>query len=516
MKTRIIAMLLVLVMLIMTLASCGGKDTPDETKAPASTTSGGTDLSKWDEVNFQGNSITVSLNDYEFAYVRSAGSTNSIKYVKGPDNYTTDAVQNAVFDRNKKAADMLGLNVYYQECDRYNANADNTLSVIESFVLSDLEDSPDIVSTMSYGVVRAGIKGLLYNALLTDKENYFDLTANGWYTDFMYENTLDESKIFLLAGDYFIDILRYAYGIMVNLDMYDEVFASEGGSESLFDLVEAGEWDYDELKRSIEMAFVDAGSIGQYDDADIFGAVNHDSWIVRTTFSTSGLDIFENDENGNVRYITDITDVHNYVDDMIDLVTTEGFYLDSAKGTNYEHTDVFVEGRALFALDAPVLNMEGTLIQNMDDKVGIIPYPKYKEDGKYGALVSDNGNVGGILYNSEKFTECSAYLQMMAETSNTGKGSLIYEYFDIALKYKLSATPKQVSMLELIRAGVCSPKSILYDGYFAKSKGLTSYRKLIDISLASGVNTFSSDWNSQIGAISKALEETLLTYGQQN
>ncbi len=559
MKKRIIALLLVLAMLALALASCGdGKNpevtdeptatttkAPDTPDAPATTTKGGAattakpqggdtpaatttkapavttaapELDWWEDVNYNGESIIISLSNYEPAFVISAGATNGIKYIKGPDAYTTDSVQNAVYDRNNKVVDQLGLTVTYQECNQYNSSPDNTLTVIENFVLADLEDSPDIVNTMSYGVVRAGIKGLLYNALDTSRENYFDLSANGWYSDFMYENTLDESKIYMLAGDYFIDTLRYAYGILVNIDMYDEVFASEGGSDSLFELIKAGDWTYDEYKRCIQNAYVDAGTAGQLDAEDTFGAINHASWLTRASFSTSGLDVFTTDENGKIAYITDITDVHNFVDDLISLTKTEGFYLNMSGGpnTSLNQNETFTNGKALFNSEAPILTLEGTLIQNMDDSAGLIPYPKYSPDTEYGALLSDNGNVGGILYSSDKFTECSAFLQMSTELSNGGRGTLVYEYYDVTLKYKLSATPAQVTMLELIRDGITSPKSMLYDNYFAKSVGMQSYGTLMNQCLASGMNSFASSWESQIGAVQGSLESTLTTYGQQD
>ena len=517
MKTRIIAMLLVFSMIVISLASCGGKN-PDVTENEGANTTVAQEDSKWKDVNFNGESIIISLSTHEPPEVATAGSTNSIKFIKGPDAYTTDAVQNAVYDRNNKVSRALGLNIEYQECDQYSNSADNTLVVIENFVLADLEDSPDVISTMGYGMVRAGIKGMLYNALLDNKENYFDLTTDGWYTDFMYENTLDESKIFVLAGDYFIDVLRYGYGVLVNLDMYNDVFASEGGSETLFKLVESGDWTFDEVKRSIQMAYVDSGEIGKYDAEDTFGAVNGAAWFVRTSFAVSGLDIFSTDENGKLSYITDITDVHNFVDYFIDLTSTNGFYLNITGGPNkrYEPLDIFIEGRSLFSFDALILSMEGSLLQNMDDSVGLLPYPKYTPDLEYGSLVSDNANVGGILYNSDKFTECSAYLQMSAEESNGGKGTLIYEYYDVTLKYKLSATPEQVSMLEYIRNGLCSPKSFLYDNYFAKNAGMNTYSGVMYPSLATGTNTFASDWQAQYSAIQSSLESTIATYGQQN
>ena len=517
MKTRIIAMLLVLSMIVVSLASCGGKN-PDVTENEGANTTVAQEDSKWKDVNFNGESIIISLSTHEPPEVVTAGSTNSINFIKGPDAYTTDAVQNAVYDRNNKVSRALGLNVEYQECDLYSNSADNTLTVIENFVLADLEDSPDVISTMGYGMVRAGIKGLLYNALLDNKENYFDLTTDGWYTDYMYENTLDESKIFVLAGDYFIDVLRYGYGVLVNLDMYDEVFASEGGSESLFALIEEGGWNYDEVKRCIEKAYVDNGTIGQLDEEDTFGAINHASWLFRSTFATSGVDLFETGADGKIQYVQDTTEIHNFVDDLLDLVKTDGFYLNVSGGPNKNlaYTAKFVEGKSLFAFDAPVLALEGTYLQNMDDKAALIPYPKYTPDTEYGALISDNGNVGGILYNSDKFTECSAYLQMSTEASNAGKGSLIYEYFDVTLKYKLSNTPEQVAMLEYIRDGLCAPKMLLYDNYFAKSVGMKTIGTVVNESLANGSNTFASTWQSQIEAIQSSLASTLVTYGEQN
>ena len=521
MKTRIIAMLLVLCMVVLALASCGGKKTPDTTEKPIGGQTGTKDSGeeKWNDVDFGGETIIISLSTYEPSWILDVGASNSIKYIKGPDAYTTDSVQNAVYDRNTKMAKELNLDVIYQSCEQYNADCDNTLTVIENFVLADLEDSPDVVNTMSYGVVRAGIKGMLYNALTKDYENYFDFSSDGWYSDFMYENTLDESKIFILAGDYFIDVLRYGYAMLVNLDMYDEVFASEGGSASLFELIKAGDWNYDEAKRCIEKAYVDAGTIGQLDQEDTIGAINHYSWTIRSTFATSGIELFETGADGKLQYVEDTTEIHNYVDAMLDLTSADGFYLNAGTGSankNWDPMKAFTTGNVLFSFDAPVLALEGSILQNMDDKAALVPYPKYTPDVEYGALISDNGNVGGILYNSDKFTECSAYLQMAAEESNDGKGTLIYEYFDITLKYKLSNTPEQVSMLEYIRDGLCAPKMLLYDNYFAKSVGMKTFGTIVNASLASGTNTFASSWESQIGAVQGALDATLETYGQQN
>ncbi len=506
-------------MLVLALASCGGNKTPDVTNKPSGgdvTTGGQADENKWKNVNFDGETIIISLSNQTRDAVTAMGATNAVKYIQGPDNYTTDPVQNAVYDRNLKVMNQLGLNVEYQLCEQYTYNPDDALKVIENFVLADLEDSPDIISATSYGIIRGGIKGYLHNALSTEQENYFDLTEeNGWYPEFMYENTLDESKIYMLTSDYFIDVLRCAYGVMVNLDMYDELFAAEGGTDSLFEMIEAGNWNYDEFMRCVDTAYVDNAPVGQIDENDVLGAINAPSWLARASFSASGLDIFETAEDGSLRYIEDITDVHNFVDKLINLTKTNGFYLNLDKGPlpRVSNTAVFMNGNVLFGTDSYVLTLEGTQIQNMDDKSGIIPYPKYNPDEPYRSLVSDEATVGGVLYNSDKFTECSAFLQMATEESNGGVGTLIYEYYEVTLKYKLSSTPQQVTMLEYIRSGLTCPKAILLDNFFAKNIGASTVGALFNQSLGSGMNTFASDWESQYDAVQGSLETTAASYG---
>ena len=519
---RIVCILLIICMIALTLSSCAGGN-PVETNSPTgdntSTDAQGTS-SKWDDVNFNGESIIVNISNLTYSAALSAGAENAVKYIIGPDSYTTDPVQNAVYDRNKNVTEKLGLEITYQLCEQYDGNDPNkALTVIETFVLADLEDTPDIVGATSYGIVRAGIKGHLHNALSTDKENYFEITEEtGWYPDFMYENTLDNSKLYLLAGDYFIDVLRFAYATFVNLDMYDEVFASEGGSESLFELIESGNWNYDEFKRCVNMAYVDGGEIGALDDADTFGAINAPHWLARCAFANSGLDIFETTEDGKLRYVEDITDVHNFIDDLLALGNTSGFYLNlpsymGAVMPQLNEIEVFMDGRALFCTDAYVLSLEGTALQNMDDKAAIIPFPKYNSDNNYSALVSDCATVGGVLYNSDKFTECSAFLQMATEESNGDAGTLLYEYYEIALKYKLSSTPQQVTMLEYIRNGLTCPKSVLLDNYFAKNVGLDTFANQMTKALIAGVNSIASSWDSQYSAVQGSLESTVANYG---
>ena len=516
---RILSLMLVFVMALSALVACGGDKDPADTKKPIGPNQQVTVDPKWDGVNFDGEEIIVGINETMNAYLTAAGSDNGIKYIQGPDGYTTDSVQNAVYDRNIKVTSALGINPKYIYMDHSaGGSADYQAEMIESYVLADLEDSPDLVAWTSYGLVRAGIKGQLYNALTKDeKANYFDIKfENGWYEDFMYENTLDKNKLFILAGDYFVDVLRYACGVMVNIDMYNDLFASEGGIESLYETVEAGAWDYDELERTAAAAHIDSGVIGTADDADTFGIVSDYSWYVRNFFCSAGLDVFE-EKDGKISYIRDIGEIHTFVDKLLEIAYADYTKNPYPYSKTYGKTEAFIRNGALFNLDSPLLTLEGTNIRNMNQKVGILPYPKYYSDASYKAMILDGANTGGILYNSDKFVPCSAFVQLMCEESNGGKGTVIYEYYEVTLKYKYTVDPGQIRMLEIIREGVCSPKAMLYDNYIPKTAGGGSlqYREVIDKSLNANSNTFTSDWESQYDPVQKRLEEVVATFGDQ-
>ena len=80
MKTRIIAMLLVLCMVVLALASCGGDKTPDTTQKPSGSQTGNVTEgeNKWADVDFGGETIIISLSNYEPSYLTTAGASNGI------------------------------------------------------------------------------------------------------------------------------------------------------------------------------------------------------------------------------------------------------------------------------------------------------------------------------------------------------------------------------------------------------------------------------------------------------
>ena len=535
---RILCLILALSFVLTAFAACREKETDTTTKPSQTTKPSGDD--KWKDVSFKGKKFHIWINDYMGdADARAAGADVCLNYMRGIDD-TGEAGSNTVlveaterYDRVLGILDLEKSNVRYTMAG-WKGNCDTILPDVQAVVTANAKDGPSLVIHENYGIVRAGITGLLYNVYDKDQDNYFDLTHKGWYLDMMEENTIDKNKIYMLFGDFFIDQFRMAYGVLANTTKIEEKYrpdgASNGGVAALFDHVLNGTWTYETMMSIADVCRQDNG--GEWDNASIMGVIGS-PWCLRSFFSTSGLDVFQKDENGNVSYITDIGDVHTWLDTFLNM-EKEPWFSFSWKETTYSSSSSlnpsredastsFAQGRAAFAIGQAVVTYESALIQNMNDNCAFLPDPRYYSEVEstefndikklYGAMTSDNANSGGILLNakSSDFTLASAFLQLMAENSE----SFMEEYYETNLMIKVnqSDSQQQVQMIQIIHDGICSPMSMLYDNYCAKSISLRTYGALMQNSLFNKSNSFASDWQSEIEAKKTKWSKIVANFG---
>ena len=507
---RLIALLLLLCMLPLGLLACGGEDDDDDT------TRSNVDLSKvdpkWENVNLPDVTLYIAINKDVNDSVKDAGAGNALGYLKGPDDkgMLSRSDYKAAYERHELVCNVLGLkqgkNLVYTDI-AWNGYPNETLEAIQDFNAADMTNTPNVIIHQNYGMVRAGILGEFYNALDKDETNYFDFSTKGWYLDMMKENTLDDEKIYMLMGDYFIDQFRFAYGVLVNTAMIEDIMKYDGGMEGLYQMVEDGEWTYDELMNIASLGYKSSDTGAEL----VMGVIGHGSWTARTFFASSGLDVFtKNQTTGQVEYVSDIGPIHDWLDRMITMQAQDHFdhsWIANPKNTNRDTpTKTFINGGAVFAVSQHVLSFEGANIQNMTDPASILPTPKYvPENGvndfntNYKALTSDHAGSGGILISSDpgQFTAASAFIQLMTEESE----EFFVQYYDVGLKHRENAAGVgHIKMLDYIHNGICSPMSFLYDNYCARSCGDADVRVHSDMfqeMITAGTNTFQSSWNAQ-------------------
>ncbi len=539
---RVFCLLLALSFVLTAFAACGEKETDTTTKPSKTTTASQSQddpPDKWKDVSFKGEKLHIWISDFMAdADARAAGASSCLIYMRGLDD-SDDAGSNTVLveatERYDKVLGILDLeksDVQYTPAG-WKGDGNTILSDIQAVVAANQKDGPSLIIHANFGLVRAAITGLLYNVYDKDQDNYFDLTNKGWYLDMMEENTIDKSKIYMLFGDYFIDQFRLSYGVLANTTKIEEKYrpsGKTGGTAALFAHVLDGTWTYETMMEIADAVRQDTG--GEWDSRSIMGVIGS-PWCIRSLFSTSGLDVFQRDENGKPSYITDISEVHDWLDTFINMEKEPWFsyyWQDTANSgspvmnPNRETASTtFAEGRAAFTLGQAVVTFESPLIQNMHNSCAFLPSPRYHEEVEstefddvkklYGALTSDIANGGGILITakSKDFTLGSAFFQLMAENSE----SFMEEYYETNLMIKVnqSNSQQQMQMIRIVHDGICSPMSMLYDFYCATSAQLNTYLHLMRRSLNNKSNTFSSDWASELAAKSAQWDKIVENFG---
>ena len=464
---KLLSILLALCMLCGILVSCDGdNDVPTGDDKYDGT---------WESLDFGGAKLTVSVsaNDPDETTFQNSGI-----YMKGPDNAaTSEPVQKKVLARNKKVAEHLDMTIEFQTTDwRYN----QILPHLELLVAGDAEDAPDVYNNDMWALFRAMMNGYLWNvtdpgrdAKGNEVKSYFDLDNRCWYQEYMQGATFSKDKLYILVGDYNIDIVRWAWVMFVNVDRWDATFGGlteEDGwgfntYESACEYIDdTHAWYYDDLIALSDMAHID-GVGGVVDKTDLedeqigLFLMSHASRLF--TYG-SGHSIFEWTKNdkavgeceGVPAMITDTSDMVKVGVKFTELYNAKGVYnFPDVNGSAEDCIYNFISGKAVMSM-ANLGEMESADMRNAGFRRGILPFPSYSpEIGDLTTLVHDQAEVSVILNNANSFAMASAYLQYVNEEST----EILNFYYDEVLKFKYNDSRGARNMIDLVTETVTTP-----------------------------------------------------------
>ena len=207
-KTKILCLLLVLATLLSLLAACNTDHVVSD--------GGDREGDSWNGVDFGGQTVKMSVSTNQCSECTFPAADI---YTKGPDTAGSNEVVKEVLARNTEAKNTLGITIEYVETDLHFSEV---LEDIRSIVQTSSKSSPDIYNNDMYGLCRAMVDGLLWNVKKPGEtvKSYFNFEADGWYHEFMKGCTFDQNKYYTFAGDYFIDMIRMAWVLYVNHDIF--------------------------------------------------------------------------------------------------------------------------------------------------------------------------------------------------------------------------------------------------------------------------------------------------------
>ncbi len=459
-KTKLLGFVLLLAVLVSSLSilsSCnkpggGGKET----------VSGLAGEGQWySDVDFRGDKLRIdqSINVWN----TTSSIDNAAKYTQGPQQKGEDEVQNLCYDRNLTVEATLNLtldfrttNLKYNEIMPYYDNLFSTATV------------PDIIINDVYPVLPMALNGQLVNVKNTNTskygQNYFNFDAvigeedqECWYDYFMEGLTLDENKIYAVAGDYFMDVIRSAHCLYMNTELFMTKIAPGSNWSDVSDFynhVERRLWTFDDIANMAFLAWDDGvgTSEGITDEEDVLGLLfNSGAGLFPFVFGAQ-IDVVVEGQNG-LQINQSSQQVSNFVEKLLVLTDSDGVL--PVDNSTFDFRQKFISNEALFVNTYWMGDLEFSSFKNMEKKAAIV-YPMAKKTvGEYRTYVHDSAEIGYIPVNAmtpNRFSTASAFLQLVTELSTP----IIDVYFNEALKYRDNTDSAAVKMLDVIHETIDS------------------------------------------------------------
>lgn len=449
MKTKkLVILLLVAAMLTATFAACGN-GTENETQE-AVANNGETietveteEVDPFADVDLGGVDIRMMVSDREID-----GMASSITAIQHEEELTGEVVSDAVYNRNLMVEEMLNIKL------SFTANPDietEIPSTIQQLITAG-DDAYELIIHELFPLATLSVSNHFYNVYDVP---YLDFTKDYWYEDYMRDVSFDsDTQRYILAGDYFLDILRSAHALYFNKDRFTDLY---GAPEDLYDLVLEGGWTYDVFLTYANGAYQDVNGDGQHDAGDQYGYSTNGYWgpiipwvigadITFLEYKDDGAPYFAMNNERSVKLLERLNEI---------------FHGDATYNFGGDFWDAFINGQSLFGGYLRVAHME--TFRDMEADLGVLPIPKMDDTQEsYITSSHDTTSIGVIPVTCTKLSEIGAVLEVMSRESAE---SVIPAYYETSLKTKYVRDDQSAQILDLIRQNISCVFPVAFGNY---------------------------------------------------
>ena len=509
MKKKIICLLLSVLMLLscgLVLASCS--DPADDDEVPEGVDVGD-ESSWWRQVMYEETELRFQLTECPDAGLHP----NTKRLLQGDedaslgrplDDLIATRNDNAYFNTNVKVS----YNYYGTDTAVYGWS--NAMNTIYTEVQNKSDYSPDIYCNFMSDMLGTSLKGSFANLLSESRNsagagtvsNFFkpDETINnegyehsGYMSDLMSSLTLSDEKFYIIASDYFVDLIRAFFVVPVDKTLYNSIASkmiddlNEDGVTDMndfFEEIKNNDWTYERLREYCEeIADDDGNAVWELKDDTLGWAL--DSWggmMGSGLMYTTDLVIIEkkwNDDEFMWEYNYPETNekLEKFVGEVYKIFhDTPGTVAIYEKDAVSKIADAFIEHKLLFGGIVTVGSLENADYQAMKGTgggFGIVPVPVYTNldengdkvtEAPYQTQIHTTGGAGGISVITKKFTQCSAFIQYQSTHST----EILNEYYENNLTADVSdGLEGNVYMMQYIRENVRTSFDKLFEDAIA-------------------------------------------------
>jgi len=262
---------------------------------------------------------------------------------------------------------------------------------------------------------------------------YIDLDAEWWNRDVM-DQLRPGKNYYYCVSDYTIPV---PFAVYFNKDM-----VTDYNLENPYTLVREGKWTMDVMFDMGLTVAQDVDGDGKYSDGDIVGLAEHSGSLYVNFMHGAGQFISTRDDSGRI-YVDMNTDLmYSIIEKFHTYLMQPCAALETAEG-KFDAPYGMLGGNLLFRLNSIAM---GHHYRDVEENIGILPYPKFDENQK--EYISLNwGGLMGIPSSIQNTEMVGAVLELLAwESENT----VIPAYYDVMLDGKLARDEDSVEMLDLL------------------------------------------------------------------
>lgn len=408
--------------------------------------------------------IDVDYDDRPFRILTStnaasAGMGNSNTLIEGEQLSTPTVLNDAVLERNVVVEEKLGVKL---EFTQLNVDYNGVFDKIRSYAMGGL-DEYDLVINDLFPFANLSIEGYFLNVYDPSFTGFDFENKSYWYKEYMDDLCLVDGYQFLLAGDYFIDIIRSAHLLLFNKNMYELRHGDESSNE-VYEWVLNYEWTYEKMLEMITDMYDDKDASGTKNYGDQYGLAILELWgssigfvvsadphfVTRDEFGTPAITLGENDNRAAdlTEWLTKLA----YSDDACFGLTSDAQILED-----------FTNRLSLICDYQRLGSLENAILHDMQDDPGVLPYPMlYAEDKQYNTATHDTTELGAILKTSPASSRefVSTVIQFLnRETAEI----LMPKYYVEALQIRYVTDPYASQMVQIIHDNIRNSFILAYN-----------------------------------------------------
>ena len=441
--------------------------------------------------DYAGKQIRIRINTFDQTQFGSE------IFMMGPEEADGDIVHDAILERNQMVEERLNVAFTYEIVD---FTYDKVYPDLQKIIMAG-DDVYDLIIDQQYGMLKIAADNMLYNFNNSDVNDFSQVY---WWNEYMDELQLNERARFLVAGDYFLDVVEVASAIFFNKAMYQSHYEDPN---ELYQLAFDGKWTIDALGAYVKEFSQDIDGNGSLNDGDVF-AMNMSRNFMDAQVFGSGVIFMERGEDGYP--------VLNLEDPLITTVMEEivANYIEPKKTFNFgtvagvTEAEYYQNQRKAFS-DQKLLFLNDYIaavkdLRAMKDDYGILPIPKVDESiDKYRSVSHDTALVGGIPTTCPEPEKICTVLEALCSMSHN---TSMQTYFESAMKVKYARDESSSQMIDLLH------DSITQSFCYAFASQINDYHEIFRSLFDSGKATYTTSYAKKQKAITKLYEKMITAY----